>query len=309
MSRTEKVIIQEHGSGKIAIVPKYQLEKSYEELSTLSPGYYNITEEKILFFTMQAFCKADVPAIPTSAIDIVKYYIDLSEIERYFSSSSYDIHRQLGIKCKLGMLFSGKQGTGKTTNAYALAAYMVKNHDARVVVVESSQEYNMAVNTLSAIKREFGDFLSVIIFDEAEEALRDNENYFKKILDSVESLDRNISLFCTNYPDRIPDTIKNRPSRIKHHCDFSKGIDEEIVYMLMTHINNTLDPKVKLSEKELKKIVPILSGATFDEMKTLFMDTALAVNLSKLNESKYVTPTGIPSIIKKINSLTSKDHD
>lgn len=268
-----------------------------DSLDNIPKGYYGIHSEQVGFSTVYKFIKEDIPVIPVTAQLIIKHYIDLPELETLFSPVSLELHQQLGISAKVGLLFSGKQGTGKTTNAYAIAQYFYENHDAVIVVINNIREYEVTAQVLNTCKKEFGNFMSVIIFDECEGSLTNHENSWKSHLDSVKSITQNINLFCTNYQEDIPETIKERPSRIRHHLSFESLDDESLIFEILTSINSGLDDNLGLSESQIKSLVPGLRGQTFDSLKSSFINEVLSINLTTIKESE----SGFKKLVRSIN--------
>ena len=89
----------------------------------------------------------------------------------------------------------------------------------------------------------------------------------------------------------IPETIKNRPSRIKYPIEFDGINEEESVYTILQHMNETLDEVVKLSDPELKVITPELKGKTLDEIKNAFIDHVFNTKMAENGLKSLITPS------------------
>lgn len=274
--KQENYKILEHPEGKIDL-----MNADVKFVDNIAPGFYKAESQSVGFFSICNIVKDKSIQIPRSALEISKEYINLKYIEQYFSDKSTDLHKKLELKQKLGILLHGVQGTGKTTGCYAVAQELIKTHKAVVVTVTDSAEYEHTIKFLSKVKEKIDTFLSVIIFDECDEEMRQREGDFKRILDSSNSLDMNITFFTTNHLHRIPKTIWDRPSRIKF-CTEVEGVqDEEVIYSILDYMNRPIDSEVQLSVDEIKSIVRDLKGKTLDIIKNTFIDKVFEINYSK----------------------------
>lgn len=247
------------------------IDDDHEICDTPKRGYYKIKVTNMGMFSRQDIQQDVNVEIPASALEISKEYINIQYLEDYFSEISQGIHKSLGVKNKISYLLHGKQGTGKTTAAYAVIDHFVKKHAAVCITVKNMSEFTFAINFLQEAKRG-GDFISAIVFDECEREMYSHESEMKRILDSSDSIDRHMFFFTTNYVDDIPETIKDRPSRIKFPIEFSGIENEEAVYVILNHMNSTLEDNVKLNDVEIKMICPDLKSKTLDEIKNAFID-------------------------------------
>ena len=179
-------------------------------------------------------------------------------------------------------MFHGKQGTGKTTLAMAICEEVLEMHQARVFIVNSSSELHYVTHFIKDVQKDLSSFISIIFFDECEYDMANNESGMKTLLDGNDSLDKCVYLFATNYIEEIPDTIKNRPSRIKYIIEVEGISEEDIVYECISDMNSTLEGSVKLSNREIKRLTPKYAGKTIDEIKNGFIDNCLNINLGKI---------------------------
>lgn len=254
----------------------------------LRPGFYEIRAKSMGIVSMNYVAMGERPIVPESASRIADEYFNINYIEQFFSDASRKIHSHLSLKNKLGIMATGKQGTGKTTICHALCNYLADHHNAVVFLLNSPDmgEFTCAVDFLRESKKQTDNFFSIIMADECDGLLRGNENHMKSVLDSNESLDNNLFLFTTNYPDMIPETITDRPSRIKHIIEV-EGINDEItVNTIIKTMNDSLPDEVKLGDHKIKEMVPELTNETVDNIKNQFLNEVFKLNLQKegLNE-------------------------
>lgn len=261
-----------------------------EILDDFKPGFYRAERKATSpFSSALSLSIIDRPFIPNNVMQMINFYdIKLKEIEYYMSEESTKIHKSLNMLQKAGLMFYGKQGTGKTTVMYGIADYFVKNHNAMVII--SNHLYNIEDLKEYLFDKIGSDVLKVVIVDECEEEFVKRQNSVKKILDSPDSLNRTIFLFATNYVDKIPSAIIDRPSRIKYSIEMESIEEEDILFMLMQNINNNIDKDYRLHDEEVRGLVSQISASTIDELKHEYMDKVLSISLEKGKEiEKLVT--------------------
>lgn len=261
-----------------------------ELIDDFKPGFYKAERKATSPFSSSlSLLIIDKPFIPNNVMQMINFYnIKLKEIEYYMSEESTKIHKSLNMLQKAGLMFHGKQGTGKTTIMYGIADYFVENHNAMAIISDNLQDIGDLKQYL--FDKVGSDILKVIIVDECENEFIQRENFVKKTLDSPDSLNRTIFLFATNYVDKIPSTIIDRPSRIKYSIRMESIEEEDILFMLMQNINNNIDKDYRLHDEEIRSLVSQISASTIDELKHEYMDKVLSISLEKGKEiEKLVT--------------------
>lgn len=279
----EKLIAHKRGGEEL--IDFY--EKKEEDLrSVLKPGYYSVAIIETMFGEQHLFQVEKTPVYPDNTFKLTNnYFKDLDYIKSFTTDIAKEIHKDLKVKYKLGILLSGKQGTGKTTVCYDLAQYFIDAKDAIVISIDDTNEFRISENLIGKYHREVNpDQMFIRIFDECEYYLQNNEGVMKNLLDSRKSQENVITFFTTNYADRIPEAIKNRKSRIKFHYEIDGITDEILIFELMSDLNHSVSNEDRqLSETELKDLVKILleecKNPTLDEIKNSFTDAILDINM------------------------------
>lgn len=251
-------------------------------LDHLPKGFYKILVSKTMMGIAVKLLD-DNPRIPASSISVAKSLVDFSYIDELLSETSKKVHTKLNINRKVGYLFHGKQGSGKTSTMYAMAQVMIDNHDACVFTVHDDDEFLEVIKIIENL-RKLKDFPAVIILDECEYYLNKYEAYFKSVLDGSKSLDNIIYIMSTNYIDSIPETIKDRPSRFKFVYQIDGIDDESSIYEILRYMNESLED-MKVDDTSLRTYVNEMKGYTIDQIKNKFVDIAFMENnlVSMLN--------------------------
>lgn len=180
----------------------------------------------------------------------------------------------LGYKHKVGVLLYGKQGTGKTSllKSYFEKAY--KKENAIVFNLTSLNNFNKTWDFIREI-RKIQDNPIVVFMDECDELFTkyNSENEVKVALDGFCSIDNCITLMSTNYIDKIPEAIKDRPSRIKYSIEVAGIQDEKII---LDFLKESLD-KVGI-KLDLQKEVGKMKGWTIDDLKQWVLDKVMSID-------------------------------
>jgi hypothetical protein len=279
---SKNVIYQSEGELTL-VSPEFRVENRIE------PNFYEIVTKDMGMFTKREVKIDTSIVLPASAKDTYKKHFKskVKYIQDYFSKESIEIHKSLQVKHKLGVLLHGKQGTGKTTICYSLAKQLIAENEAIVFTVDSLNDMRFALDFCkNADPTE--KYLRVFIFDECEDDMHQAESSFKRVLDSAISPNNTLFLFTTNYYDYIPETIHSRPSRIKWVMEIKGYSNEEEIYNILMELNEGLEENVKLSIHDIKSVVPELKDKTIDEIKNVFVDTVLKINLRKVTGKKEV---------------------
>jgi len=189
----------------------------------------------------------------------------------FFDKKIISTISKLGFYHKIGVLLHGKEGTGKSS--------IMRYYYNKAIDKENALVFHV-LNTNSRI-RELWDFIRkireiqknpiVVIFDEFDEYIKDfgsnNEGFLKTVFDGNMSIDNVIFIASTNYLDRIPDALKNRPSRFKYVIDVEGIQSKDSVCKIITPFLLDL-----FDENEINVFSDELKGKTLDQIKQFCLD-------------------------------------
>lgn len=134
-----------------------------------------------------------------------------------------EIHRKLGIIYKRGVLLYGAPGCGKTT----FLREFIKN-EAPKDSVTIFFELMPSNDLIATMKASLGDRLKILVFEELC-AVVENSRIERVLdfLDGEKSLDKCVIFGTTNYPEKLPGNIVDRPSRFSKCYKFKEPNDKE----------------------------------------------------------------------------------
>ncbi len=216
--------------------------------------------------------------------DLGFYYEDkIANIySKFFLPEIKEKVNTLGYNHKLGILLYGIQGTGKTTMFKKYFNDAVKNHNALV--------FDIKINHQSSGTQFIWDFIQdirgvqdnpiIIFFDEFDEYFpehqRGQEDILKKILDGTDSVDNTMFFMTTNYIDRIPETIKDRPSRIKYSIKVEGIQDEKLIIKFLKQSFDKINMEVDFKDEVSK-----MKGWTINELKQWVLDKVMDIKVTE----------------------------
>jgi hypothetical protein len=116
--------------------------------------------------------------------------------------------------------------------------------------------------------------------DECEDMFEGYEDEVKAILDGVNTIPNSLFLAATNHIDKIPESIKDRPSRFGYVRDVSRLEHEDVILSILQVLNNDLTDDLKLEDDLIRSFVSELKSCTFDELKRFFTQKVYNINVA-----------------------------
>lgn len=241
-----------------------EFEKGFEALPA---GIYQLVAKPTFMGSMPAFK-------PLSTKDkLVKFRTGiiaevLKKSRRFFHEDTIVGYNELKISHKMGMLFFGKQGTGKTSVCQLVMQELSELYQA-VCIDATGKKLAFILATLQNL-RKIQDNPIVLFVDEFELAVAREEDQYLTFLDGNDSLGNIIFIACTNYVDSIPERIRNRPSRIKHRFEINSlplEVYKEYIFDRLPSLGDTVAHEIafKASDK----------GLTIDQVKHVLIDVRI----------------------------------
>jgi len=138
-----------------------------------------------------------------------------SNIEAFLNKKSFYTDRNLDYK--RAFLLYGEPGTGKSRFVEHMTDRLVREQDAVVIRIESTNQLDHVVDKGILC---FNDYLKgrlkVFVIEELTNLVRHSGSYAELLnfLDSPHLRNDVIFFITTNYPDKIPNNIIDRPSRL-----------------------------------------------------------------------------------------------
>lgn len=279
----EKNMVYVTDDNEICIFEKNNIPKGLR--NEFEGGFYSVGTRPGMMGLRPCLEIEEEPIYPESTKHLSNAYFNDNYIKNYFSDDVREFHKTLSIKHKLGILLHGIPGTGKTSAAYHYCKSLIKDFNAMVITVNDKDDYSFVDNFLTKY-RKISNQMVVILFDECEYYLDQYENYFKRKLDSNESIENVLTIFITNKYDYIPTNISERPSRIKFSKQIDGITDKSLIELILNDFTEPLNnSKFKETNNYLDLAIDHIlekkSKPTIDEVKNYYLDFMLDVMCDK----------------------------
>lgn len=247
--------------------------KTLESHSKLRPGSYSLSYRGYPINRVIVDEVKDIeskPMISFSNDELVK-----KSFSSFFNPEIKEQVNKLGFKHKVGYLFHGEQGTGKTSIVKSLCQKAIMEQGAIVFYL------NMKVDDLESCWdfmieiRKIQDNPFMIIIDEMDRLLttpNSKEAELKIMLDGDKSIDNSVVFGMTNYISKLSDAIKNRPSRFKYCIEMDKSLKEDTIYSIVQEMTHTI-----LTEEEVNNMVSSLKNENIDTIKQQCLDVVMGL--------------------------------
>lgn len=184
---------------------KFTAEKDRPKLKQLPSGIYKVSKTmsgQLIYEPMQALTDGliDLPGHQSDSV--------IQEINNFWTPKTRAKFDKYGLVYKRGVLMYGPPGSGKSVTISKIMEQVVT--DKGLVFFETAPGILFeAANEIKAVQ---GDIKILAVFEELDAWLEQTSEMLS-MLDGEMQIDNIVFLATTNYIDRIPPRIKNRPSR------------------------------------------------------------------------------------------------
>jgi SpoVK/Ycf46/Vps4 family AAA+-type ATPase len=176
----------------------------YKSVDKINPGIYTMGQlmDGSIIFSPMGSLTDELITLP----NFVSQQI-IEEIRGFWSKQSRENFDRYKLVYKRGILLYGKPGTGKTCTIASVMEEVVR--DGGIVI------FNPRAKLLSAgiemVREIEPNIKCLVVFEEFDSMVNDAE--FLSLLDGEMQLDNIVYVATTNFIEKIPSRVKNRPSR------------------------------------------------------------------------------------------------
>lgn len=271
------MFIKEDKKFRVVFTDGSQIEKS------LAPGIYSLTVQET-FFGENYFLE-EVNTFKGKKMINAGIYKEINDIINiHLSPSMHEAKQLLNLRNKLGLMFQGAPGTGKTFTAgligqrvvdelggYCIITKVVKGHRDKTIINEM---------------RSFTDKPIVYIYDEFEKSFNRNDSETLSFLDGVDSPENIVNIATVNEIKNLPNFVIDRPGRFEKVIEF-RADDKTILKSII----NSIVPKKYNNEAFLKRVsdkVDKSANKTIDKLLIIIRD---CLSAQIYHMQKTATPT------------------
>jgi hypothetical protein len=185
----------------------------------------------------------------------------LPEIDQFWTDGVSKKFEQYGLVHKRGILVHGAPGTGKTVQLAKTAKHVVEKYGAVILFnpnPSSLKDFIRLIREVEPTKK------ILIMWEEFDEQLNQDESTLLSLLDGEIQVGNIVYLATTNYINKIPSRIKNRPSRFAKVIEIGvPSIETRRLYFeAMLHDED---------KDKLAAFVQATDGFVVDQMKDLII--------------------------------------
>lgn len=189
--------------------------------TTLEPGVYSLKVQKVdtFFGTKEILYLNKVNTFVNKEFVKAGIYKRIDNlINIHLSDAMAEAKRILKLKNKIGLMFCGEPGTGKTYTAGLIGQRIVDKRGG-ICIVTTEVDGEMTRKIIQHL-RTFTDKPIVWVFDEFEKSVSNNDAPLLSLLDGVDSPENIIFIATVNDTSRLPGFIMKRPGRFESIVEF-----------------------------------------------------------------------------------------
>lgn len=245
----------------------------------LPPNIYTIktTPQGAIYFRPMS-------AMTDGLVDLPKHVSGavIKEVKDFWSDTTRAKFEKYEMVYKRGIILYGPPGTGKSVIVSKIMEAVVE--EGGIVFFDPAPR--LLYEAMNQVKEIQGDVKVLVVYEEFDSWLARSESDFLSLLDGELQIENIVYLATTNFLDRVPPRIRNRPSRIASVI--------EVKYPDVETRRAFLLGKVKDDPIDIELWIKLTEGMSLDHLKDLIIS---------------VLCIGVPleDAIKKLREMNSRD--
>lgn len=224
---------------------------------TLPSGMYRIHHgQEGIYFAKEDFVTDELIKFNDS-----KSYFIVKEIEKFWTLK--EKYSKYGLVHKRGFLLHGPPGGGKTSTIALVTESMI-NNNGLVFICQNMKSLEIAIKSVREVEKERK--ILVMLEDVDELLTLGQEHYLLNLLDGASQVDNVVYIATTNYPERLPERLKNRPCRFDYIVEIGYPSKEHRKIYLESKVGNSTFTDINGETYDLSSLT---EGFTFAHLRDL----------------------------------------
>lgn len=210
-----------------------------------------------------------------------------------------EIYNKNKIPYKRGLIFTGVPGTGKTLTGKILMNKCESTFLWITADILTKARYDPAAKIAKSIFEMARELSPCILFVEDIDDFLEKEgavDAIKTQMDGMDALDGIVTILCTNYPDRLPMALIDRPSRFDDVILFHLP-DEDLRFAILSKVGEPMN--IENREPLLKAIAKETKGLTGSHLKEIMV---YALLLAADENREIITENDLEKALLKVKN-------
>ena len=217
------------------------------------------------------------PLMPSKELVNIEDYIN-----KFLSKKYIDLCKKSNILIKSGILLYGEPGIGKSNYINTIIKRTIEESEACVFNINRGNKLSTIVQKVKEL-REIQTNLFVIVLEEIDEILTEGyEAILKNFMDGIDSIENCLFLSSTNYLDKVPKSLTERPSRFKKVLKIEQSDNTEEVKKWLEQTYNSFIDDLDHSDYEI--LHDKCLNKPIDEIKHILIDYKM--DIKKVEKSQ-----------------------
>lgn len=191
-------------------------ERKEETVEQLAAGIYEFDVEQSMFFSRPFFkqekFREGLVDLKGQPFDSVK-----KRLTSFFKETTREIYRDTQTRHFIGTMLYGPPGTGKTCFIDLICQYFAQTHDAVTLRLTDASNFDNLGNIIKLARSNDESRMVILLMEELDKIMRGGYGTHEKQLidfcDGQNTPSNVLLIASTNHINKIPDSLKNRPSR------------------------------------------------------------------------------------------------
>lgn len=232
-------------------------ERKQKTTKILPPGIYEFDVEGGMFFQRPVFIpekfREGLVDLKGQPFDRIK-----RRLVNFFKESTKEIYKDTQIRHFIGMLIYGPPGTGKTCFIDLVSQHFATTHGAITLRLKDAEHLDNLTHVVNLMRDNDESKMVILMLEELDKVMDGGygrskcEKWLIDFCDGKNTPSNVLMIASTNHIDKIPDSLKNRPSRFSI-VDEVNAIPQAIANQLIEKlVPEKYRTKINISELSYK---------------------------------------------------------